>query len=305
MLRAKDLSRSYGSFRAVDTVSFEIDKGEIVGLLGHNGAGKSTIMKMLTGYLEADAGSVALDNFDITKDKLEIQKRVGYLPENSPTYPDMSVVDYLFFVGRMRGLSDGALSAAVKQVIQRTSLGEKTHQRIDTLSRGFKQRVGVAQAILHEPEILILDEPTNGLDPSQILEMRKLIKELSQNCTVILSTHILQEVEALCDRVIVIVRGKLALDAKLSDLHASDSLLVETDEASNTRDLVLDVGTQTSFEALPSRPGRTRFRVSDKKQGSEVLAPALVKNLVQAGRQVYSLQPEQKNLETVFRELNN
>ena len=234
MIEVEHLTRTYGSFKAVDDVSFQIKHGEVVGLLGHNGAGKTTIMKMLTGFLEPSDGKISIDNYNIDQDRLAIQHKIGYLPENSPTYPEMSVIDYLVYTAGLRGVAEESIMGSVKDAIMRTDLLEKADKPISTLSRGYRQRVGVAQAILHKPQILILDEPTNGLDPSQILDMRALIKRFSEHATVILSTHILQEVQAVCDRVLILRNGKLALDSRLEDLKNSSRLLVTVDQQLET-----------------------------------------------------------------------
>ena len=209
MIDAEELTRRYGETLAVDSVSFSIGGGEIVGLLGHNGAGKTTIMKMLTGYLEPSAGRVRVDGYDVADEPEAVQQRLGYLPENCPVYPEMTVVEYLDYVSGLRGVADSA--AAIREVLAATDLTGRAFDPIGTLSRGYQQRVGVAQAIVHKPQLLILDEPTNGLDPSQTQQMRNLILRLAENATVILSTHIMQEVDAVCDRVMILRAGKLAL----------------------------------------------------------------------------------------------
>ncbi|MEJ2529535.1 MAG: ABC transporter ATP-binding protein, partial [Gammaproteobacteria bacterium] len=200
MIQVENLMRLYGDFTAVDDVSFSIGQGEIVGLLGHNGAGKTTIMKMLTGFLEPTAGTIDIDGLRIGRDTTAIQSRIGYLPENCPVWPEMTVIDYLDYQATLHGMAESQRKAAIARAIRRTALKEKATATIQTLSRGYRQRVGVAQAILHEPDIVILDEPTNGLDPTQIRQMRALIRELAQTATVIVSTHILQEVQAVCER---------------------------------------------------------------------------------------------------------
>ena len=191
MLEVEQLTRLYGNFKAVDNVSFKINKGEIVGLLGHNGAGKTTIMKMLSGFIEANQGSIEIDGADIQKDLKQAQQSLGYLPENLPIYPEMIVADYLDYASEMKGLTGDAKIAEIKRVIQATDIVPKLLMPISTLSRGYKQRVGVAQAILGKPRLLILDEPTNGLDPTQTQLIRALIRNLAKDATVILSTHIL------------------------------------------------------------------------------------------------------------------
>jgi ABC-2 type transport system ATP-binding protein len=207
MIQVEHLTRRYGDFTAVDDVSFRIQRGEVVGLLGHNGAGKTTIMKMMTGFLEPTGGSIRIDDLEIGRDTRAIQARIGYLPENCPVWPDMTVIDYLDYEATLHGVPAERRGRAVAEAIRRTALKEKADASINTLSRGYRQRVGVAQALLHSPDIIILDEPTNGLDPTQIRHMRELIRELATSATVIVSTHILQEVQAVCERVLILRAG--------------------------------------------------------------------------------------------------
>ncbi len=228
MIKVNNLSRYYNNFLAVDNVSFEIEKGQIVGLLGHNGAGKTTIMKMLTSLLEPSSGTITIDNIDILKNPIDAKKLIGFLPENCPTYQELTVIEYLSFIGELKGLNGKELDESLKNVIKKASLEKHILSSINTLSKGFRQRVGIAQAILGNPKILILDEPTNGLDPEQIHETRKLIKELSKTSTIILSTHILQEVEAMCNRVLIMSNGKLVKDEPLNELKKVDSIILKT-----------------------------------------------------------------------------
>ncbi len=197
MIQVEEITRNYGDFVAVDGVSFEISRGEIVGFLGHNGAGKTTVMKMLTGFLEPTSGTIRVDGLDIEESRSEVQEKIGYLPENCPVYPEMTVIDCLEFAAELHGVAQSSRLELVRKAIEDTDLVAKAAQPINTLSRGYRQRVGVAQAILHAPQILILDEPTSGLDPFQIRHMRDLIKRLAETSTVIHSTHILQEVRLL------------------------------------------------------------------------------------------------------------
>ena len=227
MIDAEGLTRRYGETLAVDSVSFSIGGGEIVGLLGHNGAGKTTIMKMLTGYLEPSAGRALVDGVDVAADPEAVQARLGYLPENCPVYPEMAVVDYLDYVAGLRGVAER--QSALRQVLASTDLADRALDTIGTLSRGYQQRVGVAQAIVHAPQVLILDEPTSGLDPSQTEQMRQLIRRLAEQATVILSTHIMQEVDAVCDRVMILRAGELAVDERLSALKESTRVTLATD----------------------------------------------------------------------------
>jgi len=224
-IKVEGLSKNYGQQKAVNGISFEALPGKILGFLGPNGAGKSTTMKMLTGYLQPTSGRATLGGFDTQLQSLEMRRILGYLPENTPLYTDMYVREFLAFVADTYQLEHTAVK--VKEVIDRVGLGEEQHKKINMLSKGYKQRVGLAQAIIHQPEILILDEPTSGLDPNQLSDIRTLIKELGANKTVILSTHIMQEVEALCDEVIIIKKGEIVANSALTVLksqHNTDSL---------------------------------------------------------------------------------
>lgn len=213
----KDLVKVYGSQKALDSVSINIEKGEIVGLLGPNGAGKSTLMKILTAYIPATSGVVLVNGKNVDEFPLEIRKKLGYLPENNPLYLDMYVKEYLSFVLKMYPKKFD-VKARVEEMIELTGLGREQNKKIGDLSKGYRQRVGLAQALIHDPEILILDEPTSGLDPNQLVDIRKIISELGRNKTIILSTHIMQEVEAICNRVIIIDKGKIVADDKTKNL---------------------------------------------------------------------------------------
>lgn len=210
------MARHYGQQKAVDEISFEAKPGKILGFLGPNGAGKSTTMKMLTGYLKPTSGTAKLCGFDSQEDSLEVRRIMGYLPENTPLYTDMYVQEFLLFVANTYQLQNAELR--VKETIERVGLGPEQHKKIAMLSKGYRQRVGLAQAIIHHPKVLILDEPTSGLDPNQLTDIRELIKNLGRDKTVILSTHIMQEVEALCDEVIIINKGKIVANATITEL---------------------------------------------------------------------------------------
>ncbi len=224
-IKVQHLSKYYGKQKAVDNISFEACPGKILGFLGPNGAGKSTTMKMLTGYLQPDSGSAQLCEYDTQSQSLEVRRRIGYLPENTPLYTDMYVKEFLFFVAESYSLSNNA--ERVRETIDMVGLASEQHKKIHMLSKGYKQRVGLAQAIIHQPEVLILDEPTSGLDPNQLVEIRELIRKLGRNKTVVLSTHIMQEVEAICDEVVIIDKGRIVANSAISDLkkqHQTDSL---------------------------------------------------------------------------------
>ncbi|MET1054674.1 MAG: ATP-binding cassette domain-containing protein [Pedobacter sp.] len=224
-IQVEGLSKTYGQQKAVDQISFRAVPGRVLGFLGPNGAGKSTTMKMLTGYLQPSSGSASLGGFDSQLQSLEMRRILGYLPENTPLYTDMYVREFLAFVADTYQLEQRELK--VKEVIERVGLGDEQHKKIAMLSKGYKQRVGLAQAIVHDPLILILDEPTTGLDPNQLTDIRELIRNLGKDKTVILSTHIMQEVEALCEQVVIINKGKIVADSLLTDLktkHKTDAL---------------------------------------------------------------------------------
>jgi ABC-2 type transport system ATP-binding protein len=298
MIQVEHLSRRYGELVAVDDVSFGIDRGEVVGLLGHNGAGKTTIMKMLTGYLEPTAGRIVIDGLEIGRDTAAIQRRIGYLPENCPLWPEMTVIDYLDYQAALHGVPEGRRDAAVARAIRRTALVDKATATIQTLSRGYRQRVGVAQALLHGPDIVILDEPTNGLDPTQILHMRELIRELADSATVIVSTHILQEVQAVCERVLIMRAGRLAVDSRIDALARTQALLVAV--AGDAAQLLAAVPGVRGVQALGNDGALHRYRLD----ADERSAPQVAHALAGADVALHRLQPEREDLETVFAAVN-
>jgi ABC-2 type transport system ATP-binding protein len=306
VIKTEALTRTYGDFTAVDQVSFTIGRGEIVGLLGHNGAGKTTIMKMLTGYLEPTSGRVEIDGMDIQTDREAIQRKIGYLPENCPVYPEMTVIDYLDYAASLHGIPESQRPQRVREAIVKTALEEKAAQSISTLSRGYRQRTGVAQALLHNPDILILDEPTNGLDPTQIQHMRDLIRSLAKQATIIISTHILQEVQAICDRVIIIRGGHVALDARMEELRSGNRLLVAVDTAPDkTQPILKSVRGVHSVASLDKDGHHYRYALELEQQGADEAAPLVSKALIDKGCKLYALQRERRDLETVFGEISN
>lgn len=226
MIAVKDLTKAYGSIVALDQVSFNIAQGEIVGLLGPNGAGKTTLIKIMTGYLHPDAGSVAINQLDVMDSTLEVQKHIGYLPENAPLYQDLTVQSYLSLMAELHQIEPEAQVPRILEAVEAAGLEDRLTQRIGTLSKGYRQRVGIAQAIMHRPALLIFDEPTVGLDPTQIVEIRSLIRKLAAHSTIIFSTHILAEVEALCDRILILLNGALRSDSVLSELRGSSHVIL-------------------------------------------------------------------------------
>lgn len=217
-LRVMNLTKNFGNFTAVDNISFSAARGEVVGFLGPNGAGKSTCMKMITGFLTPTAGTAYIGGYDILEQPLAAKKMFGYLPEGAPSYPDMTVKQFINFIADVRGISKADREFKINEVVNKVNLQSVLHQRIETLSKGFKRRVGLAQALIHDPSVLILDEPTDGLDPNQKREVRKLIADMAKDKVIILSTHILEEVEAVCDRVIVVAAGRIILDSTPTEL---------------------------------------------------------------------------------------
>ncbi|MGF1615038.1 MAG: ABC transporter ATP-binding protein [Gammaproteobacteria bacterium] len=299
MIDLQHLTRCYGDFTAVDDVCFRISRGEVVGLLGHNGAGKTTLMKMLTGFLEPTAGSIRVGDLEMGRDTRAIQARIGYLPENCPLWPEMTVIDFLEYQAALHDVPAPRRAQAIAAAIRRTALREKATASIETLSRGYRQRVGVAQAILHAPDIVILDEPTNGLDPTQILHMRDLIRELATTATVIISTHVLQEVQAVCERVVVLRAGRKVVDARLDELQRGARLLVTLDQAEATARPVLEaIEGVTSVVFEQSVDGRHCYAL----QAAEGTAPKVSTAVQRAGFSLFGLCPERRDLETVYAE---
>ena len=306
MIAVDRLTRKYGDFIAVDDVSFEIKKGEIVGLLGHNGAGKTTIMKMLTGFLEPSGGRITIDGLGMDTQRSTIQEKIGYLPENCPLYPEMTVIGYLEYAASLHKIPENKRHRKIREAIAQTELAPKAMDTISTLSRGYRQRVGVAQAILHSPKIIILDEPTNGLDPSQIFQMRALVKDLARNSTVIISTHILQEVQAICGRVIIIQNGKKYLDSRIEDLQQVNRLTVEMDADPDLAKAIFNgIDDVDSFEFLSRVDDFYRYSLTAGGNGNvKHIAPIIAKTVVEKGSRLFLLSQESRDLETIFGEMS-
>ncbi len=305
MLEVSELSRSYGDFVAVRPVSFAIESGEITGLLGHNGAGKTTIMKMLAGHLEPDRGQIIIDGIDLAENAKAVQQRLGYLPENLPVYPELSVADYLDYAAELKGLTGRHKWQAIKRAVAATEIGPKLLAPINTLSRGYKQRVGIAQAILGQPKLLILDEPTNGLDPTQTQHIRQLIRSVAESATVILSTHIMQEVEALCHRVLIVNQGELAVNSRLDALRAGRRLRVATSLNPSKFEQAAGLPGVAAIEALAEPPagfGQGEVYALRLTDGANIDAVAanLADALTRNGAQLYRLDVEQRDLESLF-----
>jgi ABC-2 type transport system ATP-binding protein len=294
-IEVKNLSKIYGQQKAVDNISFKVEKGEIVGFLGPNGAGKSTTMKIITGYLQPDSGNVQVCGTDVLQHALETKKKIGYLPESNPLYHDMYVREYLDFIAGVHQIS--SKKQAIENVIERVGLSREASKKIGELSKGYKQRVGLAAALLHNPEVLILDEPTTGLDPNQIMEIREVIKNLGKDKTVLFSSHILQEVEAICNRVVIINKGTIVADSTLTNLlknRQTDELILEIKE--NISDQV--------FEGIPTaiRVNATTWKF--KTEDSDSLRRKLMEIAFQKNLNIISMQSQTSNsLEEVFKQL--
>ncbi|MFP3947670.1 MAG: ATP-binding cassette domain-containing protein [Gemmatimonadota bacterium] len=301
MITVDSVTKRYGPLKAVDDISFQIDPGEVVGFLGPNGAGKTTTMKILTGSLQPDEGDVSYDGVSIGEDVTGARKRVGYLPETNALYPEMLVSEYLTWAGELRSITGGALRRALPEVVERTGVGPVFTRPVSQLSKGFRQRVGLAAAILHEPEILVLDEPTEGLDPNQRVGIRELIRELGRERTVILSTHVLGEVEATCDRLLIIRKGKLVADGSVASLVegqlAGPSYVVEA-RGDGVEETLAGLPGVTGHETAPVQ-GRIRVRLAS--DGSEDLRPVIFETAAEKGWTLWELHRERASLEDLFR----
>jgi ABC-2 type transport system ATP-binding protein len=296
-IEVKNLSKFYGQQAAVNDISFSIQKGEIVGFLGPNGAGKSTTMKILTGFIPATSGEVKICGMEVDVDSLETRKKIGYLPENNPLYLDMYVREYLEFVGKIYKVPN--LKARIDEMIQQVGLEVEQNKKIGMLSKGYRQRVGLAQAIIHDPEVLILDEPTTGLDPNQLVEIRELIKRIGKSKTVMLSTHIMQEVEAICDRVIIIKSGKIVANSTAAELQYEE----------NKQVVYVEFEGELSKNALKNETGITTVESVGTnawlvESDNAVDLRKLIAQFAQKNNLlVLTLRKEEKTLEEVFKEL--
>lgn len=295
-IQLTEITKIYGTQKAVNAISFSAKKGEIVGFLGPNGAGKSTTMKILTGFIKPTEGTVFVNEVDVVKNPIEAQKKIGYLPEHNPLYLDMYVREYLEFQASIHHIK----KASIQQAIDKVGLNEEAHKKIKELSKGYRQRVGLAAAILHNPDVLILDEPTTGLDPNQLVEIRQLIKELGKDKVVLLSTHIMQEVEAVCDRVIIINKGKLVTDKKLSALK-------------ETKEQIITVAFDYKIEEQFLKRLPNIISVKNNYDNSwlltfsseEDMRPKLFDFAKENELKILELNSENKTLESLFRELTN
>jgi ABC-2 type transport system ATP-binding protein len=301
MIDVTELSKFYGPVEALRGVSFHVDAGEIIGLLGPNGAGKTTIMKILTGYLQPSSGTAVVDGLDVVEHALEVQQCIGYLPENAPLYPELSVQGYLRMIADLRHIPPDEQPLRLSQAIRATALDEHLTRPIGQLSKGFRQRVGLAQAILHQPKLLVLDEPTIGLDPTQIGEVRRLICRLAEHSTVLLSTHILSEVEAMCSRVIILLNGQVKADARLADLEASNDVVLVL--AHDAPDVAPVLRTAYGVKSVQTSTGEGGTQYCVRPKGGQDLRPTLYQLARDKGWPLTELRRERRTLETVFNEL--
>ena len=318
MIKAVQLSKSYGPIEALREVSFEIADGEVVGLLGPNGAGKTTMLKILTGYLQPEGGSIEVDGIDVLTRPREVQTRIGYLAENAPLYPDLSVQSYLKMMADLRGIPKDRRTRCISDAVYATGLVDQLARPIGELSKGFRQRVGLAQAILHEPKLLILDEPTVGLDPTQIVEIRHLIRRLAgrnnggvgHRSTVLFSTHILSEVEALCDRAIILMNGQIKTDARLAELEVTADAVLVLDATNDADSRALCAGVERSLRTMNGVRGIEPVKTPDGYRAYRVfgmddvdLCPAIYGLARDGGWPLRELRRDARTLETVFNQL--
>lgn len=303
MIKVNNLTKKYNDIKVLDNISFNVKKGEILGFLGPNGAGKTTTMKILTGFIGSSQGTVLIDNINVQEDSLSVRKKIGYLPENNPLYDDMTVREYLFFVAGMREIKDQAKIEAMAKTCGLSSVYDKN---ISELSKGYRQRVGLASALMHDPEILILDEPTSGLDPNQIVEIRKLIKKIGEKKTVILSTHILPEVQATCDRVIIVNEGKIVAVGTIEEITKKAQgkqaiyIRVKGPEA-EIKKKISEIPEVATVAKIDEEAGFNGFKIEaeTEKDLQEAIFEVIAKN----GWKLHELKSLQISLEDVFREL--
>ncbi len=307
LIEVQNLTKTYGDVKAVDNVSFTVKKGEILGFLGPNGAGKTTTMRILTGYMPATSGTARVAGFDVFSDSMEVRRHIGYLPEAPPVYTDMTVGDYLEFVARIKNVPADKIAGRVEDAMEKTNITDKREQLIKRLSRGYKQRVGLAQAVVHDPDVIILDEPTIGLDPKQIIEVRNLIKGLAGSHTIILSTHILPEVSMTCDRVVIINKGKIAaVDTPqnlTSQLEGGQKVHIEAAAPpAALRDALAQVAGATNVSVEPLPGGVLVGATVETAQGADIRS-ALAAKIIQNGWQLLELRGVSLSLEDIFLEL--
>lgn len=304
MIKVEKISKSFGSIRAVEELSFEIKKGEIVGFLGPNGAGKTTTMRMLTGFTSADSGKITIKGKDIEDDTMEIQKKIGYLPESNPLYKDMQVSEFLNLTADLNGVKKEDKKKALDFVVSAVSIKDVFYRPISELSKGFKQRVGIAATLIHNPEIIIMDEPTEGLDPNQRKEIRALIKKLAKDHTIIISTHIMQEASAVCDRMLIINKGKLVANGTTEELSLSaknERLLTLEVEGKNIEEELRKISTVKELKNVTTEGKITKLAVITEKETR--IQPEISKVASKYGWVIWKLIEKEQNLEDIFQDL--
>lgn len=312
-IKVENLTKYYGEQLAVDNISFEIKTGEIVGFLGPNGAGKSTTLKMITTYLSPTEGKIFVNGIDADADPIGVRKKIGYLPEQNPLYNDMNVIDYLVYTAKLQSVPKNMIKGSVDKMIKVCGLEEVKHKDIDELSKGFKQRVGLAQAMIHEPEVLLLDEPTSGLDPNQIVEIRKLIQDLGKQKTLMLSTHILQEVRAVCDRVIIIDKGAIRADASPESLQKDAQtqlilkLTIKVNDKFNQETIKNEFEKIKNVESVKCTVNKDNnlWMLDIQSLESADVREDVFKKVVSGGLELVELKQEEASLEDAFRKLTN
>jgi len=308
MIEVRNLTKNYGDFKAISDVSFGVREGEIMGFLGPNGAGKTTTMRVITGYLSPTAGTVMIDGCDIYDDAEKVKRTIGYLPEKPPLYPEMSVRSYLKFAAEIKGVAGREISGAVGMAIEKLNLSEVSHKLIRKLSKGYQQRVGLAQALVHNPKVLILDEPTNGLDPTQIIEVRKLIKDLKSSHTIILSTHILPEVSNTCSRVVVIHRGQIVAEDEMAKLVSKDMKRLEVlvtgiSDADSLKKTISEVDGVKSVSIRADENFKDALRASVDTGSNFEIAPGIANKLFTKNIRIHELRSAEISLEEIFLKL--
>jgi ABC-2 type transport system ATP-binding protein len=312
MIKVEGLSKSFGDKKAVDNVTFEVSKGEVLGFLGPNGAGKSTTMRMITGFYPPTAGKISVCGFDVVENPISAKEKIGYLPEAAPSYQEMSVLSFLKFAAEMRGLSGEAKRQAIRRVVETCHLEGVLGQTIDTLSKGFKHRTCLAQSIIHDPEVLVLDEPTDGLDPNQKHEVRSLIKRMGENKAIIFSTHILEEVEAVCSRAIIIDRGRIVANGTPDELKARSAragvavVTVSGTSADQIKEKCASIASIEKVEILSSVDGAVKFEAfprSGSGEETKALAARIAELAIRENWRIEGLRTEEGRLEEVFRSI--
>lgn len=307
MIEVVEISRNFGKFQAVSNVSFQVQKSEVLGFLGPNGAGKSTTMKMLTGYLQPSSGDALICGHSVTKQSLKARAKIGYLPESAPSYGEMQVEEFLRFAGKVRGLTGGKLNSQIEKVLEDTSLQTVRKQLIETLSKGYRQRTCLAQSLLHDPPVLLLDEPTDGLDPNQKFEVRKLISQLKEDRTILVSTHILEEVEAICTRAIILSEGKIVGDGTPEELlsksvyHNAINLKISVKPNQNVQQILLGIPSVERVEIQSSNHQTLSFVIL-AKQGQPILEE-VKERLDQQNVKIVEMYVEKGRLDEVFRQM--